>query len=44
MMDTVIASSLLFCAVMAIFIYLGRNPKPPKKPKGIIMPKIGKKR
>lgn len=42
-MDTVIAYSLLFCALMSVFIYFGRKgPKPPR-PK-IILPSLKKKK
>lgn len=41
--EHVIAGALVFCFTMGILLYIGRNPKPPKKPKGIVMPKLKKR-
>lgn len=37
--DAVITGALIFSGVMGILIYIGRKPRPPKRPK-IIMPKL----
>lgn len=43
MIDSVVIGALLFSAVMGLFIYLGNKPKPPKKPKRIVLPKLKNK-